>query len=53
MGKAHGHVSVIEGHAVCDSLSKLLRILAARDGSGSLRGKVRQRDPGQDVYLGG
>jgi hypothetical protein len=32
MGKARGHVSVIEGHAVCDGLSKLLRILAARGG---------------------
>ena len=32
MGKARGHVSVIGGHAVCDDLSKLLRILAARGG---------------------
>jgi hypothetical protein len=32
MGKAHGHVSVIEAHAVCDGFSKLLKILAARGG---------------------
>ena len=30
MGKAHGHVGVIEAHAVCDGFSKLLKILAAR-----------------------
>ena len=51
-GKAHGHVGVIEAHAVCDGFSKLLKILARAAAEEALQDKVRQRDPGQDIYFG-
>jgi len=43
MGRRAVHVSV----AVSDGFSKLLKTLRQRT-----QGKVRQRDAGQDIYLG-
>ena len=41
------HVSVNKALAVCDGCSELLKTLRQR-----AQGKVRQRDAGQDIYLG-
>ena len=47
MGRRAAHVSVNKALAVCDGFSKLLKTLRQRT-----QGKVRQRDAGQDIYLG-
>jgi len=43
---------VIRARAVCDGFSESLKIIAARGGGESLRGKARQHDTGPDIYFG-